>query len=376
MTDSVRVREISPGDKLKPFVDLWWKYNSADPHWVPPLRMVVNKALDRRKHPFHKHAEVAYFLAERGGETVGRIAAFVNRLHNETHGERTGFFGFFEAEDRAETARALVDAAAAWLRERGMESMRGPFNFSTNEEVSSPGILIDGFDMPPFVTMSHNPRYYGALMEAAGLAKLKDLVAYRIPSPDAPERLKRGVDAMLKRHGATIRSLDMKNFEREVGIVKDIYNSAWSLNWGFVPFTDEEFAYVANDMKSIVDPALCLIAEVKGEPVGFSLALPDINQALRHLPSGRLTPLNVLKLLWYQRKVDALRVITLGFRPGYQHQGLGAAFYLKTFLNGAERGYKTAEGSWILEDNWEMRQALDKQGAYVYKTYRIYETAL
>jgi GNAT superfamily N-acetyltransferase len=376
MTETLRVRELAPGERLGPFLDVAWTFNAADPAWVPPLRMVLSTVLDPGKHPFHEHAEVALFLAERGGRAVGRIAAVVNRLHNHTHGDRTGFFGLFECEADAATARALLDAAAAWLGERGMQVMQGPMNLSTNEEISSPGVLIDGFDTPPYITMSHNPPYYGALMEAAGLAKAKDLLAYRIPSPEIPPRLARGMDAMLKRHGATVRSLDMKRFDQEVAVIQDIYNSAWSLNWGFVPFTDHEFRHVAKDMKQIIDPSLCLIAEVKGEPVGFSLALPDLNQALKHLKNGRLFPFGIFKLLWHQRRVNALRVITLGFKPQFQHAGLGAAFYLKTFQNGAARGYRVAEGSWILEDNLLMRQALEKMGGYAYKTYRIYDRAL
>lgn len=376
MTDSLRVRPLAPGERLGPFMDVAWTMNAADPSWVPPLRMVVGTVLNPRKHPFHEHATVQLFVAERGGKVVGRIAAVENRLHNETHGDRTGFFGLFECEESDATANALLDAAAGWLKGRGMEVMQGPMNLSTNEEISSPGVLIDGFDTPPFITMSHNPRYYGGLMDAAGMRKAKDLVAYKMPSPDIPPRLARGIDRMLERHGATVRSLDMKRFDHEVGVIQDVYNAAWSLNWGFVPFTDHEFRHVAKDMKQIVDPSLCLIAEVKGEPVGFSLALPDLNQALRHLKNGRLLPFGIFKLLWHQRRVNQLRILTLGFKPGYQHHGLGAAFYLKTFQNGAARGYKVAEGSWILEDNYVMRQALEKLGGFVYKTYRIYDRAL
>ena len=376
MSAAVRVRELAPGERLGPFLDVAWTYNAADPQWVAPLRMVVETVLDPKKHPFHEHAAVQLFLAEREGKVVGRIAAVVNRLHNETHGDKRGFFGLFECEDREDTARALLDAAAAWLRGRGMESMMGPMNLSTNEEISSPGILIDGFGTPPYITMSHNPRYYAGLMEAAGMEKAKDLVAYHIPSNEVPQRLVRAVDAVLARHGATVRPLDMKRFRQEAGIIKDVYNSAWSLNWGFVPFTDEEFDHVAKDMKQIVDPELCLIAEVGGQPVGFSLTLPDVNQALKHLPSGRLFPFGVFKFLWHKRKVNRARVITLGFKPAYQHAGLGAAFYLKTFLNSKARGYVEGEGSWILEDNWDMRHAMEKMGCSVYKTYRVYERPL
>lgn len=376
MTPSLQLRQLAPGESTRRFIEAAWTINARDPNWVPPLRMVMRTVLDPRKHPFHRNAEVALFLAERGGRAVGRVAAVVNRRHNEFHGERTGFFGLWECEDDPDTAAALLDAASAWLRERGMERVRGPVNLSTNEEISSPGVLVEGFDTAPFVTMSHNPPYYGALLEGAGFAKSKDVLAYLIPEPDVPERLTRMTDVVLRRHGAVVRSLDMRRFAEEVQTIQDVYNAAWSRNWGFVPMTPEEFAHIARDFKAIVDPALCLIAEIDGEAVGFSLALPDINQALRHLPDGRLFPFGLLKFLWYKRRVDALRVLTLGLVPRFHHSGLGAAMYLKTYQNGIARGYRRAEGSWILEDNLEMTQALEKMGGHVSKRYRIFERAL
>lgn len=373
MTAPTRVRELAAGESLKPFIDLAWTFNAADPAWVPPLRMVV-KGILSRKHPFHEHADVAYLLAERDGRPVGRIAAIVNHRHNEYHGERTGFFGFFECEDRADTARMLVDAAAAWVRARGMERIRGPMNFSTNEEC---GLLVDGFETPPTIMMTHNPRYYPALLEGAGLHKAKDLLAYLVPTNRAPERLVRSVDRMMERAGVRIRSLEIKNFRREVATVMDVYNSAWQHNWGFVPMTPAEFEFMAKELKPVVDPDFCLLAEdANGQAIGFSLTLPDLNQALRHVPDGRLFPFGLLKLLWHRRHINQARMITLGFRPGWQHLGLGTAFYLRTFQVGERKGYQTGEGSWILEDNWEMRRAMEKVGAHVWKTYRIYDREL
>lgn len=371
---ALRVRELAPGESPRPFVDLAWTFNADDPAWVPPLRQQVETLLDRGKHPFHEHADVALFVAERGGRPVGRIAAIVNHRHNDFHDERTGFFGLFECEERAETARALVDAASAWLRERGMERVRGPMNLSTNEEC---GLLVDGFETPPTIMMTHNPAYYGELLEDAGLAKVKDLLAYRFGSPDVPERLARGAERLAGRAGVTVRTLDMKRFREDVDRIKEVYNSAWERNWGFVPMTDAEFDFMAKELKPVVDPTLCLIVEREdGEPVGFSLALPDLNQALRHLPDGRLLPFGIFKLLWHRRKVDQVRIITLGFKPEMQGAGLGLLLYLQTFRNGAARGFRTGEASWVLEDNWKMRQPLEKMGAEVYKTYRIYEKPL
>jgi hypothetical protein len=370
-----KIRELGPSESLKSFIDLAWTLNQRDPLWVPPLRMTVETVLDRKKHPFHKHAEVAYFLAERGGKAVGRVAAIVNHLHNERWSDRVGFFGFFECEDDDVTARALLDAARAWLRGRRMEVMRGPTNFSTNEESSSPGVLIDGFDTPPVVQMSHNPRYYERLMEAAGMEKAKDLIAFWMEG-DIPDRLVRGFDRALKRQKAVIRPLNLKRFRQEVDILKGIYNSAWSENWGFVPMTDDEFEHMAKEFRPVVDPDLCLIAEIDGEPVGFSLALPNLNEAIRHIPNGRLLPFGIFKFLWYRRKIATARVITLGFKPAYQHLGLGGAFYLRTWETGVRKGYPQGEASWVLEDNHEMMRALERIGSKPYKRYRLYDAAL
>lgn len=377
MTAPLRVREIAPGEPLRPFVDLSWKVNARDPRWVPPLRMVLNAVLDRRKHPFHQHADVAYLLAERGGEPVGRIAAIVNHRSNEFHGDRVGFFGLFESVDDPEVARALLDAAAAWLRERGMESMRGPFNLSTNDELYSGGVLIDGFDTPPAVMMGHNPPYYRALMEAAGMEKAKDLLAYWKTDNTAPQRLLDGMEKLARREGWRVRSLDVKRFRQEVATIMEVYNSAWERNWGFIPMTAAEFEHMAREFRPVVDPDLCLIAETKaGEPIGFLLGLPDLNQAIRPLRDGRLFPFGIFRFLWARRKIHTARVLTLGLKPGYQQSGIGAAMYLRAFQVGERKGYEAGEASWILEDNLRMRQALEKMGAVAYKTYRVYERPL
>lgn len=372
--DTLQIREIAEGDSLRDFIELQWRINRDVPHWVAPLRMSVAGALDRKKHPFHQHAEVAYLVAERNGTMVGRIAAIVNRAHNDFHRDKTGFFGLFEAVDDQEVTDALLAAAAHWLADRGMERMRGPVNFSTNEEIASPGVLIDGFDTPPAAMMTHNPRYYEGLMEGAGLVKSKDLLAYWLQDEDGPPpRLVRGSKRALERLGATVRPIELKKFRREVDIIKKIYNSAWSLNWGFVPMSDAEFEHMAKDFRPIVEPALCLIAEVGGEPIGFSLAIPNIHEAMRHMPSGRLFPFGLFKFLWYRRKIQSARVITLGFTPEYQHSGLGAALYIQTWFNGTQRGFDRGEASWILEDNLEMTRALERMSGTSYKRYRIYE---
>lgn len=258
-----------------------------------------------------------------------------------------------------------------------MEAMRGPFNLSTNDELYSPGVLVDGFATPPVVMMGHNPPYYRALMEGAGMQKAKDLVAYWKADDRVPERLLQGMERLAKREGWRVRSLDVKRFREEVATIMEVYNSAWERNWGFIPMTGAEFENMAREFRPVVDPDLCLIAETEsGEPIGFLLALPDLNQAIRPLKDGRLFPFGVFRFLWAKRKIRTLRVLTLGLKPGWQQSGIGAAMYFRVFQEGARKGYRNAEASWILEDNHRMRQALEKMGATAYKTYRVYERPL
>ena len=374
----VQVREIPDGESLTPFIDLAWKFNAADPSWIAPLRMSVKSALDRKKHPFHQHAEVAYFLAEKPGVgAVGRIAAIVNHAHNSFHNDDLGFVGLFESEDDQGTANALFDAAATWLQARGRSAMRGPMNFSTNEEVASPGVQLEGFEHRPAFMMTHNPPYYAALFERAGFEKAKDVLAFHLEDHEAmPERWGQMFDRMLARHGATLRTIDLKHFRRDVDKIKEVYNAAWSGNWGFVPMTDAEFEHLAKEFRPVVDGELCLIAEVEGEAIGFALAIPDLNEVLRHIPSGRLLPFGFLKFLWHRRKVRGMRVMTLGVRPKYHHAGVGAPLYMQLWTNGANVGYRRGEASWILEDNLEMARAMERAGGSVMKRYRIFERPL
>lgn len=370
--ESSRVEPVRGWRDMRAFLRLPFAIYAEDPVWVAPLLMEQRKLLDRSSHPFHEHAEVEYFLARRAGRVVGRIAAIVNHRHNDFHEERTGFFGFFESVEDPEVAASLLGRVESWLRERGMERARGPMNFSTNEEC---GLLVDGFEAPPTVMMTHHRPYYAGLLERTGYEKARDLFAYWVEDFQPSERLLRGASRIASRAGVTVRPMELRRFRDEVEAVKEIYHSAWERNWGFVPMTDRELARMAADLKKIVDPRLCLFAEVDGKPVGFLLALPDLNQALRHL-DGRLLPFGIFKLLWYSRRIDQIRVITMGIRPGYRRLGLDALLNMKTYELGTAAGYRRAECSWILEENWDMRRALERLGARVYKTYRIYEKVL
>jgi len=327
---------------------------------------------DRAKNPFFEHAEVECFLAFAGDRVVGRIAAIDNRAHNEFHDDRVGFFGFFECEDDPAAAGALFDTAARWLGARGKDVLRGPMNFSTNDDCGS---LVDGFDTPPSIMMPHNPPYHARLYAAAGFAKAQDLLAYWYDPGDLPERLVRGVDLVRKRKGVTIRGMDMKNFESDVGLIRGIYNDAWERNWGFVPMTGREFDHMAEQLKPVVDPDLVVFAQVKGETVGFGLALPDFNMALKHA-HGELFPFGFLAILWHKRRIDRARVLTLGIRAGWRASGVDAVLVSELHGRCTAKGMPRGEFSWILESNLAMRRPLENIGARVSKTYRVYDRAI
>jgi GNAT superfamily N-acetyltransferase len=346
--------------------------------WVPPLRRDVALLLDRRRNPFFEHGEADYFLAERGGQVVGRIAAIGNRLHNETHGDRVGFFGFFECEDDPATAAALFEAGADWLRQRGFDTMRGPTSFSVNDEC---GLLVDGFDTPPTVLMPHNPRYYEPLLLGAGFAGVRNLLAYEGGHPEhyapVPDRLTRAVEIMRERMGITLRALDMRDFAGEVERIKAVYNAAWEKNWGFVPMTDREIEHLAEQFKPVVVPDIIPFAEKDGKVVAFGLAIPDLNVVLRGNRRGRLLPV-LPKLLWYlkREKIRRARIPLLGILPEFRGRGLDAVLYHWIWTRAAEHGMFWGEAGWILEDNPAMRAGLEKMTFRVYKTYRLYDRTL
>jgi hypothetical protein len=370
---SIAVRPVAGAAELRRFLRLPWRIYRDDPAWIPPLLSEQRKVLDRARHPFHQHADVEYFLAWRDREVVGRIAAIVNHRHNEFHEERCGFFGLFEATEPA-AAAPLYAVAEQWLRERDMVAVRGPMNLSTNDELFSPGFLVDGFEHRPIVLMGHSPRWYAGQAEACGYRKAKDLLSYWIEGR-VPERLATFGERLLQREGIRIRTLEMKNFEAELTRVIEIYNSAWERNWGFVPLTADELAALVKELRPIIRPTLVAFAEVKGETAGFGVALPDFNQVLARL-NGRLLPFGVLKALWYARRIDAARVFILGVKPGYRRTGLTELLCLRLLQEGVAAGMRGAECSWILEDNWPMRRGLERMDARVYRTYRVFEKTL
>jgi GNAT superfamily N-acetyltransferase len=332
--------------------------------------------LSRTKNPFFEHAEAEYFLAERDGAVVGRIAAIHNRLHNETHGDRVGFFGFFECIDDQSVADALFAAVADWLRPRGLDTLRGPVSFSVNDEC---GVLVEGYETPPVLMMPHNPRYYPTLVERAGFAKAKDLYCYQgdEPAGEIGERLQRGADLIKQRHGVTLRPLNMRDFEGDVARVKELYNAAWEKNWGFVPMTDREIDHLAEQFKPVVVPDLVPFAEKDGRPVGFAIALPDLNVAFqKNRGGGFLRGLVTVLFMLKTGRIHRLRVLLLGTIPEFRGKGLDAVLYHWIWKHGVARGIIWGEAGWILEDNAPINAGMIKIGFRRYKTYRLYDRPL
>lgn len=355
---------------LRRFIDLPYQLYQGEPCWVPPLRLDMKDQLSPRKHPFYRHVSHAFFLATHNGRDVGRIAIFHNRKHNQVYQVNVGMFGYLDMVDDTAVTAALMEAAYDWLGPFNATDLVGPFNPDVNGTM---GILMDAFDVPPMVMMPYNFPYYTEHLEGLGFSKVKDLFAYGLHAPaDIPQRLIDHVRKMEARGRFTVRKANMKRFWDEVALVQEIYNQAWAENWGALWMDDEEFHHLAGDMKLLVDPDLLYIAEVEGQVAGFSLSLPNINEALTHLPDGRLFPFGLFKLLWFKRRLTSLRVFTLGVLKPYRHMGIDAAFYLRTFETGLSKGYNRGEMSWILEDNGPMNHALRKMGAQRIKTYRIY----
>lgn len=368
----VKIVKVEGRRALNDFIGLLWPLYQNDPMWVPPL-ILERRAQLAAKNPYFEHAAYNSWIAYREGKPVGRISAQIDQLHLDRHQDGTGFFGMLEAEDTPETFRLLMETAETWLRQKGMRRVAGPYNLSINQEL---GLLVDGFDTPPVMMMGHARPYYATRIEENGYRKAKDLLAYIINSDFAHPRAMQAVVARAKGRIET-RLLRKSNFAEELNIIRDIFNDAWSQNWGFVPWTDAEFRHLGNDLKMLVDEDLVVFALLDGEPAAFVVGMPNINEAIRDL-NGRLLPFGWLKLLW-RLKVkypQTGRVPLMGVRRQYHDSMLGAALAFSVIaavqpaLIG--HGMQKLELSWILEDNMGMRNILEALGGEVYKTYRIY----
>ncbi|OGU13258.1 MAG: hypothetical protein A2X61_03710 [Ignavibacteria bacterium GWB2_35_12] len=369
-----KINTVENKKDLLRFVKSQWNFYKNHPNWVPPLISERMKMLNVNKNPFFLHSKIKLYLAESGNDVVGRIAAIINDNHNRTHNDTVGFFGFFECINNQDIANALFESAEKWLSENGMTVMRGPMNPSTNDDL---GCLVKGYELPPVVMMPYNSEYYHRLIEKAGFEKAKDLFAYKLTLETfVTEKMKRVQSSLRQRYKVKIREMNIKNneeFKKDVEIFKNVYNKAWEPNWGFVRMTNEEFDFLADDLKHVLDPRFALIAESDGKVAGFALALPDINQCLIHNKKGRLLP-GLWQLLTKKKKINLVRIIVLGVLPEYHRTGIDSILYYEFLERGKVSNYKNGEAGWILEDNVMMNRGLTMtMNGEHYKTYRIYD---
>ncbi len=318
--ETLTVRKVESRADWKTFIGFPWQVYKDDPNWVPPLYFDRKDFFNREKHPFFKFSDVEFFMAWRGDRPAGSIAAMVNHRHNEFHQEKAAHFGIFEVLRDQKAAQVLLDQACEWARQQGMEKILGPANYSSNYTF---GLLVDGFHRPPAIEMTYNPPYYADFILAAGFDQAMDLWAWYVDlhelyGPNAekmPAKLTRVVGKIKKRHNITLREINMKDWDNEIAKFKDIYNSAWSKNWGFVPLTDDELDTLAEGLKLIIDPRVTLFAEVDGKPIGAALPLPNVNEILVKARPGPNWPSSILaavKLLLGRRKTKLLRVFAMG----------------------------------------------------------------
>lgn len=369
------IRPVTTGKDWRLFFQLPRSIYRSDPLWVPPLLSEQRKLLHPSKNPFFLHGEIMAWLALRDGAPQGRILAFTDPLHNRHHGDQTGFFGFFESADQQDTAGALLEEASRWLRHKGLKLMRGPVNLSLANEA---GVLIRGFEHPPVIQMNHNPPYYQSLLENWQMRKAHDLIAFRLTAgqieahPGLYQRLDHIFERVLAQNHISLRKLNMKQLPSEIGILTRLYNEVLANNWGFVPASREEMDFMGESLKLVADPDLVLFAETGGETVGCAMALPDVNQALRHL-NGRLFPFGFLKWLYLKPRINGFRLILLGVTGQYRKKGIDAALISLLIREGLKKGYRSAELSWISENNANLISILQKMKAEPYKVYRVYD---
>lgn len=370
------VRPVETARELKAFIDFPHDLYRGDKNYVPELYLAQHDLLKPGKHPFYHHSKLQLFLAYNGSEIIGRIAAIRNNNHNAYNQANDGFFGFFDCVNDQETADLLLHTAVNWLRTEGFTSIIGPVNFSTNETC---GLLIEGYDRAPMAMMPYNAAYYLPLLEGTGLKKKIDLLAYYVSTDSADDRSVRLLEVLqerLKRNGIVIRSINTKKFNEEVDKVRAVYNKAWDKNLGFVPMTNDEFRFMAKDLKMILNPDFCLVAEKDGEFIGFALGIPNINQILKNIRRGRLLPTGIFKLLFGLKKINELRVLTLGVNDGYRKLGIEACLYGTIIKNARKSNIIGAECSWMLEDNFLMNHAIEQLGGKLYKKYRLLEKSI
>lgn len=372
METDIVVKRIETEKELNQFINFPHDLYREDPNYVPMLQMAARDMLSKKKNPFFLHSEADNFIAYKNGKVAGRISAIRNNNYNIFHASNVGFWGFYDVIDDFDVSKALFDTVIEWNKKHGFESVIGPVNYTTNDTAA---VLVEGFNLPPMIEMTYNKPYYPEHIEKYGFVKEMDLYAYILTGDKVSDRtlkISEFISEKLKKRGITIRCINMKDFNNEVKKIKDVYNKAWEKNWGFVPATDEEFDVLAKNFKTVIDPGMVLIAEHEGKFVGFAMGAPNINEITIKFKNGKLFPFNVFKLLMKKNKTRYFRILTLGIIENYRRMGIAEAFYTYYIKFGQEKNYIGAEASWLLENNPDIINGIEKLNGERYKTYRLY----
>lgn len=367
---SITIHTVSTPKQLKQFIHFRHQLYENDPNYVPQLNLTERTFLSK-KNPFFKHSEAAYFLAFDEKKVVGRIATIYNKNHLDRYEDNTGFFGFFDSINDEEVAHNLLEKAADWLRQKGLKYVIGPENFTTNDSV---GILTDGFDKPPVVQMPYNKNYYEKLLLSWGMEQVMELYAYCFHQVNLPEdfmEMAEKIERRLNQKGISIRTINFKNFKNEMNNLRQVYNIANDKHWGFVPLTDEEFMFLAADLRQIVSKENVLLAEKNGELIGYMVTIPDVNQIFAHISNGKLLPFGWTKLVW-KPKITGARMLILGVLPAYRHFGIDWCFYAHTSRFFQQSGIEWTEAGYVMQDNRMMNRIIKKTGGERTKTYRLF----
>mgnify|MGYP000601082033 CR=1 FL=1 len=373
----MKIIEVTTKKLKKQFIDFPHDLYQDDPNYVPEVFIGQKDLMNEKKNPFFKHSKAQLFLAKEGEQIVGRIAAIRNNNYNKFIGGGTkGFFGFFDVVEDYEVAKLLLDTASTWCTKENLTAIMGPTNFSTNDTA---GLLVEGFDRPPVVSMTYNKAYFKVFLERYGFEKSMDMLAYHVTKEEAnmkAVKLAGRLEERLANRGITIRPLNKKKYWEEIAKLEKVYIKAWDKNWGFVPPTSEEFRHLGADLKLIADPDLVLLAEKEGKVVGFVGAIPDMNMVLKKVNRGRLFPTGIFKILFGKKKITRIRVLLLGVLEEYRGRGIEGILYAKVISNGLNKGYTQAEASWVLDNNEMMKRGVEGVNMTPYKRYRIYEKKL
>ena len=373
---SVSVQPVAGRRDLREFIELPYRLHSSSPVWVPPLRLERRLFLHRRMNPLFSHGDAQLFVAWRESRVVGRISAQYDDNFNAHHGNRWGMFGFLEFEDDPEILPALLEAAAGWLVAQGRDHMVGPMDFTMNDES---GVMIEGFERAPFIRQPWHPPYYAQRCEEAGLGKAMDLLMWELEISDRERMLPiifKLADEVEPRHGIRVRKMSRRSLRRDGDRFAEVYNAAWSENWGFTPYTKKDLDAYAHEMHLVFDPNWFMVAETaEGETAAVAITVPDINQVLKRM-GGRLLPFGWWHFLRRRRIMDRVRVGFLGVKPEFQHTGVAARLYVEHFDMAGSTPQTWGEMGWILETNTNMNRAMEAMGGRVVRRFRMYERAL